>query len=320
MAPDIHKEMQVFSTHYRFRHAYEPLLAALLSSRVEERNERTGKSIKMLRHPVSFTLDLRDRLLPHCGIRKMFPATAAAEVAWFIMATQDPTFIRSYAPIWDKFIETWQDVEEVDFATNRPILSEPVTGIKAAYGYRWRKHFGRDQLLLAINALLENRSDRRIWVQAWDPAEDGLGAKGQMNVPCPVGFTFSVVDGQLNSSLFIRSSDVFVGLPYDVMGHALLMDAVVWTLNAQSVANGGQRPIVDLGYMHVTLAHPHVYDVHYDMARQALEGKPVDDSFVMPPWTVWGIEEAPHAYVERIKALQRTMPQPAFSCRPEVVA
>ena len=34
-----------------------------------------------------------------------------------------------------------------------------------------------------------------------------MGATGQKNVPCPVGFTLSLVDGTLNSAMLIRSSD-----------------------------------------------------------------------------------------------------------------
>jgi thymidylate synthase len=294
-----------------FREVYEPLLMRLLKSEIVETNERTGKQIRMLPHPVSFNLDLTDRRVPVCGVRKTWAGTAAAEVAWFLMGTQDASFITKHAPIWDKFVETWDHVIEVGFDGRDDVVK--LTGVKAAYGYRWRNHFDRDQLTCAMNALAANPSDRRIWVQAWDPSEDGLGAEGQANVPCPIGFTLSIVDGRLNSALFIRSSDVFVGLPYDVMGHALLMDAILAHLRLLG------SPVTRLGTMCVTLAHPHLYCVHEDMARESLGGQPSDDSAVMPGWCVGQIVSAPDDYVAAVKNVWRGVDQPSHSCKPEIV-
>lgn len=41
----------------------------------------------------------------------------------------------------------------------------------AAYGHRWRYHFGFDQITTAIEKLRVNPEDRRIVIQMWDPAE-----------------------------------------------------------------------------------------------------------------------------------------------------
>jgi thymidylate synthase len=275
-----------------FHAVYRTLLWRLLSGHaIKEVNERTGAVIFASPVPIHFNLDLRDGQLPLCGIRKTFPRTAAAEVAWFLLGSKDVSFIREYAPIWDKFVE------------------EDGTTVAGAYGHRWREHFGRDQVAKAIKALQNNSTDRRVVVMAWDPGSDGLGVPSK-NVPCPLGFTLSIVDGRLNSAMFIRSSDVFVGLPYDVMGHALLMQAI-----ANSI--GGLK---GLGTMSVTLAHPHLYDVHEQMALEALKSEPSTDTRLLPPWSVEQIEDDPHGYVLNVKLLFAAMKQPEYSCRPEVVA
>lgn len=217
-----------------FYDAYGAVLAWVFTGEIEK-NERTGVQVKVGRGGTSFRVDLSDGILPTVGYRKTFPKSAAAEIAWYLQGTQNADFIRKYAPLWDKFVEQLPDCE----------------GVKAAYGYRWRNHFGRDQIRLAIEALRKDPSDRRCYISAWDPSEDGLGAVGQRNVPCPTSFTFSILHGELHSSLFLRSSDVFVGLPYDVMGHALLMDAVATELRIKP------------GVMHVTLAHAHLYECHW---------------------------------------------------------
>lgn len=278
-----------------FYDTWAALLVWAMTSGTIEENKRTGSRIKVGRGGTSFRVDLSDGILPTAGFRKMFPKSAAAEVAWFLSGTRDVEFIRKYAPLWDKFVE--------------PIWEKGRTyeGIAAAYGHRWREHFGRDQLITAINALSADPSDRRCVVVAWDPAHDGNGAKGQKNVPCPMAFTLSVSDGELHSSMFIRSSDLFVGLPYDVMGHALLMDAIAATLRLKC------------GVMHFTLAHAHLYESHWRMAEECLMRPPVVPAMPMPGFNIQQIIKAPDDYVMRV--VQETVQYvwPEFNPRPDVV-
>lgn len=283
-----------------FYDVYGAILAWTFQAPVEA-NERTGTRVRVGRGGTAFRVDLSDGLLPTIGFRKTFPKSAAAEVAWYVRGEQDADFIRKYAPLWDKFVEPL--VKRGDLFNG----DEMMEGVKSAYGYRWRRHFGRDQLRLAVEALRKDPSDRRVYVSAWDPAEDGLGAQGQRNVPCPTSFTFSVTGGELHSSLFLRSSDVFVGLPYDVMGHALLMDAVAHELRI--------RP----GVMHVTLAHAHLYESHWDLTAEALKQEPVVPQMQLPGWSLSQIERDPHDYVQRYAEEAKQFAWPAYSPRPEVI-
>ena len=311
-----------------FYDVYGAIMAWVLQAPAEL-NERTGVRVKVGRGGTAFRVDLSEGILPTIGYRKTFPKSAAAEVAWYVRGEQDATFIRQYAPLWDKFVERLPfDVETADPRDEvpaslsietidlQPIGSRDVQrvagqsyfeGVRSAYGYRWRRHFGRDQLRLSVEALRKDPSDRRVYVSAWDPAEDGLGEQGQRNVPCPASFTFSVTGGELHSSLFLRSSDVFVGLPYDVMGHALLMDAVAHELKL--------RP----GVMHVTLAHAHLYESHWDLVVEALRQDPVVPDIQLPGWTLSQIERAPDDYVVRYADDARQHVWPKYSPRPEVV-
>ncbi|ATS92206.1 thymidylate synthase [Stenotrophomonas phage DLP4] len=305
-----------------FYDTYGALIAWALSSPIEA-NERTGTRVRVGRGGVAFRVDLSDGLLPTIGFRKTFPKSAAAEVAWYVLGSQDATFITKYAPLWDKFVEEIPYEHDYSRPFNGPVPNvmyrthmegdrkvagpEFIRGVKSAYGYRWRRHFDRDQIRLAIEALRKDPSDRRVYVSAWDPAEDGLGAQGQKNVPCPTSFTFSITGGELHSSLFLRSSDLFVGLPYDVMGHALLMDAVAHEL--------GIRP----GVMHVSLAHAHLYDAHWDMAGQMLHQDPVLPQLQLPGWKLSQIEQHPDDYVVRYAEEAKQLTWPAFSPKPEVI-
>jgi thymidylate synthase len=312
-----------------FPSVYAALLDALLKHGVEQENARTGHAVLALYGGFSFCLDLSSGglkrtcarasaledslsndgsfesvdsgLLPVPGCRRVYPATAAAEVAWFIRGSKDVSWLRKHAPVWDKFVE-----------------ADGVT-VEAAYGYRWRSHFGRDQLSLAVDALVRDPSDRQVLVCAWDPGSDALGAPVKKNVPCPAFFHLSVFNlkggrRMVQLCLFIRSSDVFVGLPYDVMGYALLADAVAAELSERTGA------LHRAGALVVTLAHPHLYDSHWIMARRARLEAPVETLVPLPGHSISSIERDPDGYVALVKSLAcLDTRQPDLSVRPEVI-
>lgn len=279
----------------KLNNQYTDLLKTVLDSPIEL-NQRTGENIKVIEYPVNITLDLRERIVPTIGVRKTFPKSAAAEIAWFLQGSQDATFITKYAPFWNKFIE--------DIETPQGLIQ----GVKASYGYRWRNHFGRDQIEEAIKALREDPTNRRIYINAWDSKEDGLTTKGQSNVPCPVGFNLCIVNGKLNSTITLRSSDLFVGLPYDVMGHAYLMDAIATSIG------------VNPGFMGVSLNHAHLYEVHWQYTLEALAIKPVVPLMKLPGISVEEIVKNPDLYVENIIAESKLHSWPEFNPKPHVVA
>lgn len=301
-----------------FHEAYRWLLSELMNHGVTEENARTRTKIKMLQGAHSFKLDLTDGRLPIAGNRRYYPHIAAAETAWQFMGTKDPTFIVGKAPkLWSKFVEM-ETTHVGTVSTQKEVL-------KTAYGFRWRKAFGRDQIALACDELMNNPTNRQLFISAWDPSSDGLGGEQPKNIPCPVGFTVSRFRDDLHMSVFIRSSDVFVGLPYDVMCYSLTADAIAATV--------GIRP----ASLHVTLAHPHLYEPHWK-ATHACLGSSIWDSYAdkkefegasttwpsnvspnLPGWNIAMIEEQPDAYVDVVKQLARRTRQNSWDPMPELI-
>jgi len=277
--------------YQEFHVTYRQLVESIVRGGMMEKNERTGEGIRMLGCPASLMVDMQAGRLPVPGNRKAYPVTAAAEIAWMLSGEKSTAWLRQYCKIWDKFVE--------------PGTDEVVN----AYGYMWRHHFGRDQIQFAVDALRENPTDRQVYITAWDPSRDGLGDMDspKANVACPVGFSVNITRGNLNLAVFIRSSDVFVGLPYDVMGYALLLDAFAVTLD--------KGP----GFLHVTLAHPHVYEIHVEDAFKSLEAGPRVDKPEMPGWSIVQIERDPDGYVAAMKEAADAVRWPEFNPRPEVV-
>jgi thymidylate synthase len=211
-----------------------------------------------------------------------------------MMGTQNASWLIERAPLWTKFTE-----------------ADGVT-VKGAYGHRWRHHFGgRDQIMDAIHKLHLDPSTRQVNISAWDPAIDGK--EPAKNIPCPTNFTLSILDGRLYSSLFLRSSDLFVGLPYDVMAHAMVMNAIRWNLNDMGHD-------LDLGIMHVTLAHAHLYQKHVPLALEALNAPISVPRHELGKWSVYAIVSTPESFHHYHREQAKKHVWPDVVVRPEVFA
>ncbi|MGI9141969.1 MAG: thymidylate synthase [Fluviibacter sp.] len=78
----------------------------------------------------------------------------------------------------------------------------------AAYGYRLRTHFGRDQLVEVIQLLRRDPTTRQAVLQIWDPADLTKKTKDKA---CNVEVVFDTRGGRLNMSVFNRSNDAWYG-------------------------------------------------------------------------------------------------------------
>lgn len=88
--------------------------------------------------------------------------------------------------------------------------------LHGAYGYRWRYHFGFDQIKLIINLLTRDPFSRRAVLQMWDPSDD-LDSESK-DLPCNISIMFRVAYGkrdapnQLLTTVINRSNDILYGL------------------------------------------------------------------------------------------------------------
>jgi thymidylate synthase len=222
-----------------FDATYQTLLTKLLTEGVREVNMRTGKETAAL-PGLTLSHDIERDGFPLLTLRKIPVKMFVAEQIWFISGSRKPgDFLRDYTKIWDMF-------------------TNPGDVVTVAYGYRWRKHFGRDQLGLLVQLLEKDQSSRHGVVVTWDPSSDGLGGVAKKNVPCPYSFTVNIIGGRLHLHNIVRSNDMVLGFPADVAGFALLQCILAERL--------GVAPGV---YTH-TISNAHIYDNHYAGAETML--------------------------------------------------
>jgi len=103
------------------------------------------------------------------------------------------------------------DVEMVsEFNSQMVNYSDDGETFNAAYGHRWRKHFGQDQLTTVVKALRKDKQCRRQVIAMWDGRRDlGLQSK---DLPCNTQVFVQInVDGALDIMLSNRSNDMVWG-------------------------------------------------------------------------------------------------------------
>ena len=156
------------------------------------------------------------------------------------------------------------------------------------YGKQWTawptKEGGTiNQIDYVVQALKTNPNSRRILFHGWNveylpdetisPQENVR--QGKMALPpCHLLYQFYVADGKLSAQLYIRSSDSFLGLPYNIASLALLTHML-----AQQCALIPHEIIVSLGDAHAYSNHKQQIELQLsreprDLPRLVLRRKP----------------------------------------------
>lgn len=223
----------------RFDELYQGMLRRIMEEGIQGVSGRNSHETTAI-PGMHFSTDIEKDGFPLLTLRKIPVKMFVAEQIWFIAGVRKPAdFLGDFTKIWDDF-------------------TNPGGVVTVAYGYRWRKHFGRDQLGLLIKLLKQDPSSRHGVIVTWDPSEDGLGGTKKMNVPCPYSFTVNIIGGRLHLHNIVRSNDMVLGFPSDVAGFAFLQCILAQKLG------------VGVGVYSHSISNAHVWDNQYDAARELL--------------------------------------------------
>jgi thymidylate synthase len=122
-------------------------------------------------------------------------------------------------------------------------------------GYGPRLRGGADQLATVIGLLRKRPSTRRAVIQIFDRADL---LQDHEDVPCTCTLQFLSRDARLDLIAYMRSNDVFIGLPHDVFCFSMIQELV-----ARSVG-------VEVGqYIHF-VGSLHLYDANAEDAHRFL--------------------------------------------------
>ena len=221
-----------------------------------DKSDRTGTGTRsvfgrQLRH------DLSDGF-PLLTTKKLHFRSIANELIWFLSGATNVAWLREQGvSIWDEW-------------------ATPEGELGPIYGRQWTAWPTSDggsinQIDYVIDCLRHNPDSRRILFHGWNveylpderlsPQENVL--RGRMALPpCHLLYQFYVADGRLSTQLFIRSSDTFLGLPYNIASVALLTHMLC------------QQCALQPGEIIVATGDTHIYRNHRQQVAQQLERTP----------------------------------------------
>ena len=147
-----------------------------------------------------------------------------------------------------------------DKILNDSVFSNKYGELGRVYGSQWRDWEGYDQIKWLISEIKTNPTSRRLIVNAWN-VKDVLS--GTMALPpCHYSFQFYVTENKLSCMFNMRSTDVFLGLPFNIASYALL---------THLIANECGLEVGELVY---SGADTHLYSNHINQCQELLSREP----------------------------------------------
>lgn len=115
-----------------------------------------------------------------------------------------------------------------------------------------------DQINYVIGKLIEDPDTRQAGLTIWKK-----NPKPSKDIPCTVAIFFNIRNGKVNSHVFMRSSDAWLGIPYDVFNFSMLTHGICAFLQEK----GGS---VEPGNLYLTAASSHLYEEHFEIAAECI--------------------------------------------------
>lgn len=181
---------------------YHRLLRHIKTEGVRKQDRTGTGTISVFGYQMRF--NLADGF-PLITTKKVHWKSVVYELLWFLKGDTNIAWLNENGvSIWDE----WADVNG---------------DLGPVYGYQWRNWptpngQSIDQLADVVAQIKTNPDSRRLLVTAWNPYHIPL----MKLPPCHVVFQFYVANGKLSCMLYQRSTDVFLGLPFNIASYSLL--------------------------------------------------------------------------------------------------
>ena len=228
-------------------------------------NGRNGNVLTIFGAAMHF--DLTENTIPILTTKKVAWKTCAKELFWFLKGSTNNNLLN------EKNVHIWDGNGSREFLDSRNLYHLEVNDLGPVYGHQWR-HFnadykdfntdykgkGVDQIKYIIDCLKDpvERYSRRLIMTAWNPQQ-----LDQMALPpCHVLAQFNVIGNELSCSLYQRSGDVGLGVPFNIASYSLLTHIL-----AKHCGLIAKEFVYYLG-------NSHIYDDHIKELKEQILRKP----------------------------------------------
>ncbi|MCR9185550.1 MAG: thymidylate synthase [Halieaceae bacterium] len=234
---------------------YQQLLQDILDNGVAK-GDRTGTGTlsvfgRQLRHDLAAGF-------PLLTTKKLHLKSIVNELLWFLRGDTNTGWLKANGvSIWDEWATESGDLGPI-------------------YGAQWTAWPTRDggtinQIDYVLHCLRHNPDSRRILFHGWNveflpdetlSPQDNARAGRMALPPCHLLYQFYVAEGRLSAQLYIRSSDSFLGLPYNMASLALL-----------TMMLAQQSDLVP-GEIIISTGDSHLYSNHLQQVAEQLAREP----------------------------------------------
>jgi thymidylate synthase len=198
-------------------------------------------------------------IFPLLTSKKIFFKGVVEELLWFLRGSVNSKELE------EKGVNIWKGNSSREYLDSIGLYDYEEGYLGPIYGYQWRSFNGIIDQLKYILEELSLKNSRRVVLSAWNPVQ----LKEQALPPCHLIYNFyKQDDNNLSCMMYMRSCDLFLGLPFNIASTALLnmIIAKVMNMKAKEIA--------------ISICDIHIYEEHLNQVNVQLDLK--DKIFKQP--------------------------------------
>ena len=217
---------------------------------------------------------LKNQKIPLLTTKKLAWRVCLKELLWFINGDTNNNLLK------EQNVKIWNGNGTRKFLDSRGLNYLKENDLGPVYGHQWRfwnapysrelgcsedyKGKGIDQLQNVINEINRSKetgeASRRIIMSAWNPEQlDEMALP-----PCHVLSQYHLVNNKLSCTLYQRSGDVGLGVPFNIASYSFLTHLLAKHCGLEA----GQ-------FVHF-IGNAHIYDDHIEPLKLQLNNEPYD--------------------------------------------
>jgi thymidylate synthase len=240
---------------------YLKLIKDVIDNGVKQEG-RNGTTYTKIGGMMRFSLE--NNKIPLITSKKLAWRVCLKELLWFINGETDNNILNK------QNVHIWDGNSTREYLDSRGLFDNAEGDLGPVYGYQWRKWNkdlvketgGIDQLQQIIDCLKDSkeRNSRRLIMSAWNPEQ----LNDMALPPCHVLSQFHVVDNKLSCTLYQRSGDMGLGVPFNIASYCFLTHLLAKHCDLEAYE-----------FVHF-LGNMHIYDDHLEFLKEQIK-KPVFD-------------------------------------------
>jgi len=226
---------------------YLELLEDVYKNGIRKEN-RNGFTYSLFGSLLKFKVN-NGETFPLLTTKKVFFRGIVEELLWFLRGSTNSKELE------DKGINIWKGNSTREYLNSIGLFNNKEGELGKVYGYEWRSFNGYfDQIRYIIEELSLNNSRRAIF-SAWNPCD----LKEQALPPCHLLYNFYKIDNEnLNCMMYMRSADLFLGVPFNIASTTLLAMIIAKTMGMK------------VNEICISICDCHIYYEHFEGVNEQL--------------------------------------------------